>query len=181
MKKIIWALLFAIPLSSLLFVFVSAESHFSIHIIKPGDRRNVPIGDSPVVVEIRGAAPASSFYWELYEDQLLVETVRADTSTAAVSFLRTGPHAIQVMLLDPQGNRVASDEILVIAAPVEARTPLFNREWFAPAMAVLVLTIGSITGFSIWYSRRRRKRHFENEQANQAAVIENESPRVKSL
>lgn len=182
--KIIRCILFALVLvaSSAAFTFVSAESHISIHIVKPGDRRNIPTGDSPVAVEIRGADVAQGYYWELYADQLPTATIRDGSTSATVNFRRTGPHRIKVVLFDAQGNRVSSHEILVIAAPVESRAPIFNREQFAPAMAILTFLIISIIGGGLWFSRRVNKNVYaKSELENEIANVHTESARIESL
>lgn len=181
MSKIICAVLLALALSSAQLALVTADSHISIRIVKPGDRRNIPTGDSLVVVEIRGAVNSEGYYWELYGDQLLITTVRDGSASAIINFRRTGPHQIQVVLFDAQSNRIASHEILVIAAPVEDRTDPFNRQQFAPAMAILVLSISSLIGFSVWFSRRSRKNHFENEQTPQSTDAQTKAARVESV
>lgn len=164
------------------FAIVTAESHISIRIITPGDRRNIPTGESPVTIEIRGAEAIPNYYWELYADQLPTATIRNGSMTATVNFPRTGPHRIQVVLYDAQGNRISSHEILVIAAPVEPRTPIFNREQFVPAMAGMVLVISSIIFFGLWHSRRSRKIVYgESEPENELARAQAESDRGESL
>ncbi len=181
MSKIICAVLLALALSSAQLALVTADSHISIHIVKPGDRRNIPTGDSLVAVEILGAENSEGYYWELYGDQLLIATVRDGSASATINFRRTGPHQIQVVLFDAQAKRVASHEILVIAAPVEYRTDPFNRQQFAPAMAILVLTISALIGFSVWFSRRSRKKHFENEQTPQSPDVQTKAAHFESV
>ncbi len=181
---IIRSLLLALVLgvSSGALSFASAESHISIRIVKPGDRRNIPTGESHITVEISGTEISQGYRWELYADQLLAATIRDGSTSATVNFRRTGPHRIQVVLFDHQGNRVSNHEILVTAAPVESRKPIFNREQFASAMAGLVVVISSMLGFGLWYGRRARNRvYFENEQANESADAQNEAARVESV
>lgn len=181
--KVICAVLLALVLTqwSVGLAVVSAESHISIRIVTPGDRRNIPTGESPVTIEIRSAGAVQGYYWELYADQLPTATVRDGSLKAMVSFPRSGPHRIQVALFNAQGNRVSSDEILVIAAPVELRTPLFNRAQFAPAMAGMVVVISFIIGFGIWHSRRSRKIVYdESKPENEIAIPQAESKNVES-
>lgn len=159
MRQIIHSLLLVLILTQVsgALTELSAESHLSIRVVKPGDRRNIPTGDSSVTVEIHGADMPERYYWELYGDQVLMATVRDGSTIATVNFRDSGPHRIQVVLFDAQANRVASHEILVIAAPVEDRTDPFNRQQFAPAMAILAVTIASIIGGALWLSRKHKK------------------------
>lgn len=180
MTKIIRALwfTFALVMLSATGSWVSAESHQSIRIVKPGDRRNISTRDATVTVEIRGADAAQGLYWELYADQLPSATIRDGSASVAVKFRRTGPHRLQVALFDAQGRRVSSHEILVIAAPVEDRTDPFNRRQFAPAMAVLALVITCIIGGALWYSRRVKKVVYtksESRNENESEPVRNES------
>jgi hypothetical protein len=87
-----------------------------------------------------------------------------------------------LLLFEHQCNLVSNQDILVTAAPVESRKPIFNREQFSPAMAGLVVVISSMLGFGLWYGRRARNRvYFENEQANESADAQNEAARVESV
>lgn len=137
-----------------------------------------------MTVEIRGADAAQGDYWELYVDQLPSATIRDDSTSATVNFRRTGPHRLQVALFNAQGRRVSGHEILVIAAPVEDRTDPFNRQQFAPAMAVLVLVIACIIGGALWYSRRVKKIVYmesESRNENESETVRNESAAVESV
>ncbi len=126
---------------SLLPSFALAQTNGSIKIIKPGDRRNIELGESQVTVEISGVALSDGYSWQMLVDGVPQGVVR-DAMTTTINVERpTGPHHLTAQLYDPQGNVISAHDILVIAAPVEKREPIFNRAWFAPFMAVFTVVI----------------------------------------
>ena len=128
-------ILMALPLSA------SAQTDATIKIVKPGDRRNVELGQVKVTVEISGAALSDGYAWQMWIDNEPQGMVRDATETTITIPKPTGPHRLKVQLYDPNGNALASHEILVLAAPVEDHTLMFNQAWYAPAMAVMSLII----------------------------------------
>lgn len=138
MKRLI---LFTLLLFSILPLGADAQSNASIKIIKPGDRRNVELGEITVTVEITGVAPEDSYAWQMLIDGEPQGMVR-DTLTTNITVPKpSGPHRLKAELYDSQGSPIASNEILVLAAPVENHDPVFNRTWFAPVMAVFTIMI----------------------------------------
>lgn len=138
MKRLI---LFTLFVLTMLPPVVGAQSNAAIKIVKPGDRRNVELGEIPVTVEITGVAPGDGYTWQMLIDGEPQGMVRNATSTNIIVPKPTGPHRLKAELYDPQGRVIASNEILVLAAPVENHDPVFNRAWFAPVMAVFTLVI----------------------------------------
>lgn len=129
----------------LLFAIVTnralAQTDASIKIVKPADRRNVELGVVAVSVEISGAALSDGYTWQMLIDGVPQGAVR-DGTTAEITIPEpTGPHRLKAELYDPQGNVVASHEILVIAAPIAPFVPIFNLAWFAPMMAVFTIAV----------------------------------------
>lgn len=120
-----------------------------IRIVKPVDRHNVPLGQVPVEVEITGVTPNDGSYWELYSDTSEVVTIRDGSTTGTLNFTQTGPHTIEATLFDRNGKPVASQNILVIAAPVSPVTPLFNRPMMAQFMAVFVVVVIGIIALGL--------------------------------
>lgn len=113
----------------------------AIRIVSPVNRHNVAIGKGTVSVQITGTVPGDGSYWELDVDGLPVQTVRDGRTEGTVEFTQTGPHPIEVILFDKAGNQLASQRILVIAAPVDPLEPVFNRPAMAQVMAVFVVVI----------------------------------------
>ncbi len=146
MKRLIFcALLVLFVLPS----FAHAQTNASIKIIKPGDRRNIELGEIDVTVEIAGVALSDGYSWQMFIDSVPQGIVR-DTLTTRINVGKpTGPHHLTAQLYDSQGNIISAHDILVIAAPVENRDPIFNRAWFAPTMAVFTLTIIGIILFGL--------------------------------
>ncbi len=141
MRRFRLVLLGVIGLMSALLPAVAAQSDASIRFVKPGDRRNVGLGEVSVTVDISGVSLNDGYRWQVLIDGV-PEPIVADGLTTQVEIPKpSGPHRLMAVLLDPQGSRIASDEILVIAAPVDRHDPVFNREWFAPLMAVFTLVI----------------------------------------
>jgi len=118
-----------------------AQGNLSIQIVKPGDRRNVEIGKIPVTVDITGGALPANYTWQVWIDSVPQGIVQTGLTTEIDMPEPSGPHRIRAELYDPQGTRVSTSDILVMAAPVEIHEPLFNRSWYVPAMAVLSLGI----------------------------------------
>lgn len=141
MKKwsgIIWLVVIAALWAPAL---ANAQGSASIKIVKPGDRRNVALGEGTVTVEITGAALADGYAWALWLDGVRVGGPYRETAAKINMDKPTGPRRIKAVLYDPQNNEIASNEILVIAAPVETNTDVFNRSWFVPFMIVFTLGI----------------------------------------
>ena len=121
---------------------VSAQSNASIKIVKPGDRRNVETAQISVTVEITGASLSEGYSWQMFVDGVPQGMVRNALTAPIMVGEPSGPRRLKAVLYDPQGNSIASHEILVMAAPVEKdNEPVFNREWFAPLMAVFTVII----------------------------------------
>lgn len=140
MRRVVLFLLTTVAALAVWTSLAQAQSA-SIRITKPVDRHNVPMGDVSVEVELTGVTPGDGTYWELYADALPVMTMRDGATSGTVNFKQTGPHPLEVVLFDRNGARLASQRILVIAAPVSPITPLFNRPVMAPFMAGFVLVV----------------------------------------
>lgn len=123
---------------------VRAQSNASIKIVKPGDRRNVELGEIKVTVDISGAALSEGYAWQMLVDGVPQGMVRDELTTNIKVGKPTGPHHLTAQLYDPQGNVISSHDILVIAAPVESREPIFNRAWFAPTMLGFTIVVTGI-------------------------------------
>lgn len=128
------AILFALLLFGGIAMVSYAQSDAAIKIVKPGDRRNVELGEIPVTVEVSGVTLDEGYTWQILIDAVPQGLVRNATQTNIVMPKPTGPHRLKAELYDANGKVVAAHEILVIAAPVEKHDPIFNREWFVPAM-----------------------------------------------
>lgn len=147
MKKIlVWifvALLFGAP------SLVSAQESPSIRIVKPGDRRNVELGEITVTVEITGVTLSEGYTWQMLIDAVPQGMVREGLTTNIVMGKPTGPHHLTAQLYDARGNVVSTHDILVIAAPVENREPIFNRAWFAPFMLGFTIVVFGIIALGL--------------------------------
>jgi hypothetical protein len=141
MKK--FALLFLLMLS-VLPAELDAQGNLSIQIIKPGNRRNVELGEIPVTVEITGGVLPADYTWQVLIDSEPQGIVKGTLTTNVVVPKPSGPHRIAAELYDGQGNSISRSEILVMAAPVEVHEPVFNRGWYVPAMGVFTLVIVGI-------------------------------------
>ncbi|TAH52313.1 MAG: hypothetical protein EYC68_08410 [Chloroflexota bacterium] len=128
------AILFALLLFGGITISSYAQSDAAIKILKPGDRRNVELGEIPVTVEITGVTLDDGYTWQILIDAVPQGLVRNATQTKIVMPEPSGPHRLKAELYDSNGNAIAAHEILVIAAPVEKHDPIFNRGWFVPAM-----------------------------------------------
>lgn len=118
-----------------------AQSNASIKIVSPADRHNVELGEITVAVEIGGVALSDGYAWQVWLDGEPLGMVRNVTTTRIVVKQPSGPHRLKVELYDGQGKTIASNDILVMAAPVEDHSPVFNQPWFGPAMAVFTVTV----------------------------------------
>lgn len=133
--------LFALLIASLLPFAAYAQTDPSIMIVKPGDRRNVELGDVIATVQVTGAALSDGYSWQILVDSVPQGMVR-DGMTATIQIPKpSGPHRLKAELYDAAGKVVASNEILVMAAPVENHDPVFNRAWFAPFGLIFTLVI----------------------------------------
>lgn len=139
---------------------VAAQTPASIQIVEPLDRRNVPDKNAQVTVEITGVAANDGHYWELWVDEEPIVGVRDGSNMAVVErFKPTGPHRLKAVLFNAQGNPLAaSNVVLVLAAPVDERKPLFNREMMAPIIAVFTALVALLIVASVWFNRRSSAR-----------------------
>ncbi|MCC7164845.1 MAG: hypothetical protein IT331_20280 [Anaerolineae bacterium] len=135
---------------------VWAQTESGIKIVKPGDRRNMGLGKNTIIVEITGVDPRD-VTWQVLVDSELITTVTNGGTTADIDLTRpTGPRRIRVVMFDKQNREIASNEILVIAAPIQPQEPIFNREVMAQAMGVfVVIVVGLLIGAFV-VSRRVR-------------------------
>jgi hypothetical protein len=138
MKRV---LLFVLLIASLVPAAANAQSDASIKILKPGDRRNVELGEVTVTVEITGAALSDGYAWQMLIDSVPQGVVRDGMTAEIVVPKPSGPHRLKAELYDSTGMPVSSHEILVMAAPVENREPVFNRAWFDPFGIIFTITI----------------------------------------
>ncbi len=139
---------------------VAAQTPASIQIVKPLDRRNVPDKNAQVTVEITGVGANDKHYWELWVDEEPIVGVRDGSNTVVVErFKPTGPHRLKAVLFDVTGKQLAfSNVVLVMAAPVDERKPVFNREMMAPIIAVFTALVALLIVVSVWFSRHSRAR-----------------------
>lgn len=139
---------------------VAAQTDASIQIVKPLDRRNVPDKNTQVMVEITGVAAKDGHYWELWVDEEPVQGARnGELSVTVAQFKPTGPHRLKAVLFDPTGKQIAvSNVVLVMAAPVDERKPVFNRERMAPVIGVFTILVTLLIVASVWLNRRSRAR-----------------------
>lgn len=168
MKRIFFSLELLLLLALSFVSTVASQSPVSIKIVEPIDRRNVPVKNAPVTVEISGIAPNRGYYWELWVDEEPIVGVRDGATTVLVpQFEPTGPHRLKAVLFDAQGNQVAvSNGVLVLAAPVQDRTPQFNRERMAPIMGVFALLVTALIIVSVWFNRKTHSRRGIETESN---------------
>ncbi len=122
----------------------SAQENVSIQFIKPGDRRNVALGELDVTVAVTGVNLDEDYTWQVFIDGVPQQVVGDSPSTRVLIDKPTGPRRLKAVLYDAKGAPVASNEILVIAAPIESHAEVFNRAWFVPFMAVFTAAILAI-------------------------------------
>lgn len=135
---------------------VWAQTEPGIKIVKPGDRRNMGLGKSTIIVEITGVDP-KDVTWEILIDGEPVTTVTDGGTTTTIDMQKpTGPRRIRAIMFDAQNQEIASNEILVIAAPIEVREPVFNRQVMAQAMAIFVVVVAVLFVTAFVISRRVR-------------------------
>ncbi len=127
--------------ASMLPAIAFAQSAVSIKIVKPIDRHNIELQPTTVTVEITGATLKDGYTWQLFVDGDPQGMVKDSLTTTVEVGEPSGPRRLKVELYDPHGLDVASNEILVMAAPVESNAPVFNRDWFAPFMGVVTVLI----------------------------------------
>ena len=133
----------------------AAQSDASIKIVTPGDRRNVPIGENEVTVEISGANVKDGYAWELYLDGVSQGMVRDTNTTRVVLDKPMVLRRMKAVLYDPQGKEVSAHEILIVAVKMETTKDVFNRSWFVPFMVVFFIGIVLLILFAL----RVRLRH----------------------
>lgn len=135
---------------------VWAQTEPGIKIVKPGDRHNMGLGKNTIVVEITGVDPGD-VTWEILVDGEPLATVTDGGTTANIEMPKpTGPRRIRAILFNKENREIASNEILVIAAPIEVREPVFNRQAMAQAMGVFVVVIVALLFAAFIISRRVR-------------------------
>ena len=139
-----WFLVIGLSLAGMLFpaTQLRAQTNATIHIVKPGDRRNVPVGETDVVVEINGARLEDGYTWQLYFDGVPQGIVRGAKTTQLKMDRPNVLRRLKAVLYNPQGAEVSSHEILIAGVVMESRADVFNRSWFVPFM--LVFFIGLI-------------------------------------
>lgn len=135
---------------------VWAQTEPGIKIVKPGDRHNMGLGKNTIVVEITGVDP-KDVTWEILVDGEPMTTVTDGGTTANIDMPKpTGPRRIRAILFNKENREIASNEILVIAAPIEVREPIFNRQMMAQAMGVFVVVVVLLFFAAFFISRRVR-------------------------
>lgn len=135
---------------------VWAQTPPGIKIVKPGDRRNMGLGENTIIVEITGVDPRD-VTWEILIDAEPITTVTNGGTTATIELEKpTGPRRIRAVMFDAQNREIASNEILVIAAPIESREPMFNRAVMSQAMGVFFVTVVALLVIAYVISRRNR-------------------------
>lgn len=135
---------------------LAAQTDSSIHIVEPGDRRNVPVGENQVVVEIKGARLEDGYTWQLFFDGVPQGMVH-DTTVTNLSIDKPNVlRRLKAVLYNPQGTEVASHEILLAGVAMESRADVFNRSWFVPFMLVffvgLVIVILLSLRIKLWHA-----------------------------
>jgi hypothetical protein len=155
MKNVLLAVMTcAVLLAS--FTSVFAQTTPEINIVKPGDRRNMGLGENQVTVEITGIDP-KLVTWQVLIDGDPLATVTDGSLVANVDVPKpTGPRRIRAVMYDAQNNEISRDEILVIAAPIDIREPVFSREGMAQAMGVFVVFVIVLLIVAWFVSRRVR-------------------------
>jgi len=129
--------------------FASAQSNASIKIVKPGDRRNVELGKITVTVEISGVSLNEGYTWQVWIDNDPQGMVNNEPETDVVIPQPSGPHRLRAELYNPQGTMIASNEILVLAAPIEDHSDLFNPAWFSPLMLGFTIVVIGLVVFAL--------------------------------
>lgn len=130
-----------IVLFGLVPAIAAAQTIPSIKIVKPIDRHNIELQPTTVTVEITGATFKDGYAWQLFVDGEPQGMVKDSFATTVTVGEPSGPRRLKAVLYDSRGLEVASNEILVMAAPIETNAPVFNRDWFAPLMAVVTVLI----------------------------------------
>lgn len=133
----------------------NAQSSAAIKIVKPGDRRNVEIGAITVTVEITGVLLNDGYTWQVWIDNDPQGMVKNELQTNIVIPEPSGPHRLRAELYDPQGVKIASNEILVLAAPIEDHNDLFNPAWFSPLMLGFTIIVIGLVVFALRLHPRR--------------------------
>ncbi len=138
-----WNIVLCTLLAGVLLFFASAaaQSNASIKIVKPGDRRNVPVGENEVQVQISGVNLADGYKWELFVDGVSQGVVRDKMTTQVNLDKPMVLRRMKAVLYDTQGAEIASNEILIVAVKMESTADVFNRSWFVPFMFVFMLGI----------------------------------------
>lgn len=146
-----WFLVFCLGLAGSLLapMPLGAQTDVSIRIVEPGDRRNVPLGQLQVEVAIQGARLQDGYAWQLYFDGVPQGLVRAGTTTRLNIDNPNVLRRLKAVLYDPQGNEVASHEILIVGVKMESHADVFNRSWFVPFMAVFFIGLIGIIVLSL--------------------------------
>ncbi len=133
-----------------------AQTNATIQIVKPIDRHNVPLDiATDVTVAITGVSLDDGYGWQVLIDGVPEPVVHGTLTTSITVPDPSGPHRIRVALLDPQGNTIATNEALVMAAPLDQIPPAFNRAWFAPAMGIFTLIVIAIIILGLCLRPRR--------------------------
>ena len=138
MKRLLLLMLLAmlaIPYSA------NAQSKASITIVKPVDRHNVEIGTVTVSVEISGVGLSDGYTWQVWIDNDPQGVVQNATETKITIPEPSGPHRLRAELYDPKGTVIGSNEILVLAAPIEDHNHIFNAAWFSPLLVGFTIVI----------------------------------------
>jgi hypothetical protein len=120
---------------------LNAQTDASIRIVKPGDRRNVPVGEAEVVVEINGARLEDGYTWQLYFDGVPQGPVREGLTTKLNIDNPNVLRRLKAVLYNPQGAEISAHEILIAGVVMESRADVFNRSWFVPFMLVFFIAL----------------------------------------
>jgi hypothetical protein len=137
-----WGLIFFLGLTGIFLPLrLDAQTDVSIRIVKPGDRRNVPIGDNEVEVTINGARLQDGYAWQLYFDGVPQGMVHDALTTTLKVDNPNVLRRLKAVLYNAQGGEVASHETLIAGVVMETRADVFNRSWFVPFMLVFFLGV----------------------------------------
>lgn len=153
-----WFFVFFLGLAGMLFVPAPlvAQTEASIRIVEPGDRRNVPVGENQVVVEIQGARLEDGYSWQLYFDGVPQGIVHGTTVTNLNIDKPNVLRRLKAVLYNPQGTEISSHEILIAGVVMETHADVFNRSWFVPFMLVffigLVIVVLLSLRIRLWHA-----------------------------
>ncbi len=155
-RYFLWALCAGLVLSAAVLGQANAQAPEKpgVRIVAPLNNQIVPIGDVKVQIATDNFSLEGANHWVLYVDGRMLGRVASGVTITTTQLLESGPHEIEAVLADAQNDNLASNKIVVTAAPATPTQSPFNLPWTAAVMGVLFVVVIALILIGLRVARR---------------------------